>query len=255
MVQTNLHTFNKMKRSLILLLVIGWMLSCNRESAPDCFQTGGVDASEHRILSAFDKIELRDYIHYELLQSSDYAVEINGPRNLLNDIITDVKDGKLLVSNGNTCNFVRSYKRGITVRISAPRFGAIDHFGSGDVSSIDTLNQSRFEMNFRHATGHVNLKLHCDSVSLLMHTGSADCNASGFAKTTELFANGLGFLDASGLNTDNVFIRQSSIQTLKAQATGYMYCLILSRGDVQMFDHPQGADIEDLGSGDLVFMN
>lgn len=230
-------------------------LSCNREDAPDCIQTGGEQASENRTMEAFNNIELRDYIQYELVHNDEYAIEIIGPGNLLKDIITEVKDGKLIVSNGNTCNFVRSYKRKIKVRILAPRFGEIDHAASGDVSSSDTLRQSRFIMNFRHATGQVNLKLHCDTVSLFMHTGSADCVASGISRTTELFSNGLGFLDASGLQTDNLFIRQSSIQPLKANAAGYLYCVILSRGDVYMYDNPQSTDIEDMGSGNLIFMN
>jgi hypothetical protein len=244
-----------MKYWPVYLLICLVIVSCDREESPDCFQTGGETASEYRSLEAFNRLELRDYIHYELLQSAYYAIEISGPGNLLNDITTEVKDGKLTVSNDNTCNFVRSFKRTITVRIFAPHFGEIDHFASGDVSSVDTLIQSRFLLNFRNATGRVNLQLHCDTVSLFMHTGAADCIASGISKTTELFANGLGFMDASGLQTENAFIRQTSIQTLKAQASGYMYCLILSRGDVYMYDNPQHRDIEDRGDGELIFIH
>lgn len=235
--------------NIILLISIA---GCNREDAPDCFQLGGDFAREYRELEGFNKIELRDYIQYELTQSNQYAIEISGPGNLLNDIITQVDNGKLTVTNNNTCNFVRSYKRKIYVRIYAPSFGEIDHYGSGDVVSTDTLFQSRFIMNFRHATGQTNLKLHCDSVSLLMHTGSADCIARGISNTTELFANGLGFLDAADLITNNVFIRQSSIQTLKARASGYMFCLIQSRGDVIMYDCPEQVDLEQSGSGELI---
>lgn len=230
-------------------------VSCNREDAPDCFQSSGDEATEIRPLVDFSEIELRDYIQYELVQSEQYQVEIRGPKNLLNDVKTEVSAGRLVISNGNTCNFVRSYKRKIFVRITAPEFGAIEHYASGDVSSIDTIRQSRFLMNFRHATGRVTLKFHCDTVSLLMHTGSADCTASGVSNTTELFANGLGFLDASSLKTNNVFINQSSIQFLRARASNYMYCVIKGRGDVHMLEDPQQKDIQYEGAGQVIFLN
>lgn len=244
-----------MQKEWLLFGSMFFLLACNREDAPDCFQAGGEERNVYRLLPNFNAIELRDYIQFEFAQSEEYAVEIRGPGNLLNDIVTDVRDGKLFISNQNTCNFVRSFKRKIYVKIYAPRFGEIDHYGSGDVSSADTLYQSRFLMNFRHATGHADLKLHCDTVSIFMHTGSADCVASGFANTTELFANGLGFLDASDLHSTNVFIRQSSIQTLKARGTAYMYCRIQSRGDVVMYEQPIDSDVENFGSGELIFMN
>jgi len=231
------------------------LVSCDRENAPDCFQSGGDEATEIRSLEGFSELELRDYIQYELVQSEQFGVEIRGPKNLLNDVRTDVKSGRLIISNENTCNFMRSYKRKIFVRISAPEFGVIDHYASGDVNSNDTIRQKRFIMNFRHATGRVNLKFHCDTVSLSMHTGSADCMATGISHTTELFAGGLGYLDASGLQTQNVFINQSSIQPLKAQASSYMFCLIKGRGDVLMYEEPDHSDVQIEAEGELIFMN
>jgi hypothetical protein len=240
---------------IALFLSLMVIVSCNREDAPDCIQSGGTESSEYRELAPFSRIELRDYIHYELIQADKYSVEIRGPGNLLNDITTEVRDGKLLVSNANTCNFVRSFRRKIYVRIAAPTFGEIEHYASGNVSALDTIRQSRFVMNFRHATGEVNLLMHCDTVSLFMHTGSADCNVSGEAETTELFANGLGFLDAYSLTSRNLFVNHSSIQPLKASVSDYLFCLIGSRGDVILNRAPSTMDIQDEGLGNLVFLD
>jgi len=126
------------------IVVMMSVLACNREDAPDCFQTAGEYQSVYRDLDMFNSIELNDYIQYELCDTTCYGVLITAPKNLMSDIETNVIDDKLFIRNENSCNFVRSYKNRITVRICAPEFRDIQNYATGDITVIDSIAGALF---------------------------------------------------------------------------------------------------------------
>ena len=71
---------------LLFVALLVSVSSCNREDAPDCFQSAGTYASEERSLDSFSAIELNDYIQYELYDTSYYGVLITAPGNLISRI-------------------------------------------------------------------------------------------------------------------------------------------------------------------------
>jgi len=101
----------------VLFAIMLFMLSCNKENAPDCFKRAGEYSTVTRMTEPFSSIELNDYIQIELYDTTIYFVEITAPRNLLPEIETSVNNGRLKIVNNNTCNLVRSFKNKITVRI------------------------------------------------------------------------------------------------------------------------------------------
>ena len=246
----------EMRKTFYIFLLL-WIvqISCNKESAPDCFKSAGKEVTIRRSTGVFENLELEDYIHIELVDSSDYAVELIGPSNVLPKIFTEVSGNTLYIRNENTCNFVRSFKKTVTVRIYAPSILHIENRGTGDVRSVGTLSQNYLKFENRHASGSVYLAFEGDSIAIYTHTGVSDVFVSGDVIKCELFNQGIGVIDARELRAQQAFINNSSINSIYAFATDYLFSGINFSGNNLVSGHPTLIDEEDDAEGELILSN
>jgi hypothetical protein len=233
----------------ISLLIL--FASCNKESAPDCFKKAGEIALVRRNLSAFDKLELQDYLYIELIQSEEHAVEIKGPQNLLSKIETYVDNGVLYISNGNTCNFVRSFKNDIIVKIYSPNINDIQNRGTGDITTPDTLYYPYLKIENRHAAGTVRINIIGDSLDAYTQTGVADFILNGQVLKAELFNQGVGRIDARGLKSHQTYINNSSVNDISAYCTGYLFAINYFSGNIYVTGNPDDQDLVREGTGTI----
>lgn len=243
------------QQSMLLLSIVLLLWSCNKESAPDCFKSAGEATTEKRELFPFTSIELNDYIQIELYDTTSYFVEITAPKNLIPEIETEVREGQLRVRNHNTCNFVRSFKKKLTVRIYAPAFPNIQNKGTGDITGINEIRSSYFKIENHHAAGAIRLQLNCDSTLIATHTGVCDIYLSGVSPKTSLFNQGYGVIDSRNLISSHVFINNSSISDVYAYSTEYLYASLRFSGNIYYLGHPNQVDSEIKGSGHLIKLN
>jgi hypothetical protein len=239
----------------IFLLILLVQTSCNKESAPDCFKSAGKEVTIRRSTGVFENLELEDYIHIELVDSSDYAVELIGPSNVLPKIFTEVSGNTLYIRNENTCNFVRSFKKTVTVRIYAPSISHIENRGTGDIRSVGTLYQDYLKLENRHASGTINISFEGDSVAIYTHTGVSDVFLSGNALKCELFNQGIGVIDAREMRVEQAFLNNSSINSIYAFSSNYLFSGINFSGNNYVYGHPTLIDEEDSAEGELVLSN
>jgi hypothetical protein len=238
--------------SAIILLII--LNGCDKEHAPDCLKRAGEMKSEDRTTGPFERIELRDYIQYDLVQSDGWHVEVEAPSNLLPGISTEVTDGRLLIRNRNTCNFVRSFRHRIHVRIHAPSFHHIENYATGDINVPAPLEDRYFRIENRNAAGLVTLRLDCDSADVLTHTGVCDVILRGTCDHIRLFGQGTGWMDASGLSAQTALVNNSSINFIRVRARDYLYAYTRFSGDI--FSHGTPVQVEEKheGSGTLHYV-
>lgn len=225
--------------------------SCNREDAPDCFQSAGTYATEERSLDSFSVIELNDYIQYELCDTNYFGVLITAPGNLIADIETEVEAGRLTIRNRNKCNFVRSYKSRITIRICAPDFKDIQNYATGDIITVNAIEGHRFSMDNRSAAGVHRLFLNVDTVNIATHTGVSDAIVSGQCDVVYLFNQGVGVLDARELQSQSAYVNNSSLNNMYVNVRDYLYAYILFSGSVFYEGNPASIDQTVDGSGSL----
>jgi hypothetical protein len=240
-------------KSLFPFLLV--LAACNKENAPDCLQSAGDMTTETRLLPAFNIVEIRDYIQVELYDSTETFAQITAPENLLPEIIIQQENGELVISNQNSCNWVRSFKNRIVVRLYAPEFRHITQRGTGDITAINTLTCNSFTLENRHAAGTIQLKVIVDSLAILTHTGVADVTVSGVASHAEYFNQGYGWIDARDVEAQNVFVNNSSINNVYVNSTGYLYGAIYFSGNIYYGGHPTSIDKDIHGSGEFIELN
>lgn len=238
------------------ILFLPWFLSalfvsCNNEDAPDCFKSAGDIVKESRELSSFDQLMIEDNFQIEIIQDSIYKVEIEAPKNIIPKLETSVESGVLYISNKNTCNFVRSFKPKLQLKIHAPWIREIQNRGTGDIRSPQTLFFPYLKIENRHAAGVVDLDIIGDSVFSYTQTGVADVILKGAVIKAELFNQGLGSIEAAALQTQELYINNSSINDITGYCSGYLFAINYFSGNITVFGQPVQKDIFQNGNGNI----
>ena len=96
---------------------IGYILSllvfaCNSEDANDCFQTSGDIIQVEIDVNSFDQILVNRDIELVIKEAPDFKVTVETGENLINDVEIEVIGDRLVLTDNNTCNYIRDF--GIT---------------------------------------------------------------------------------------------------------------------------------------------
>src|SRR5690348_5293144 len=98
-----------MKKGIYILL-LGAIALSSCQKLCDCAESTGSPTQETRSLSSFDRIIVDNNVNV-VLSIGPQQVTVEGGKNLLPNITTDVANGALTLKNKNICNWLRSYKK------------------------------------------------------------------------------------------------------------------------------------------------
>ena len=218
-------------KHLLLLGAIA-LVGCRREQWDDCITSTGSTRTETRELQAFDAIEVKDRIDLVLEARPAGSVAIEGGANLLGQVITEVKDGTLQISNEMRCRWVRSFKPRITVHVPIGDLCRVTLRGTGDLRCADTLRCDYFLLEQWGAEGSTELKVNVDRLDIALHTGAGDALVSGLCASTGLYCGIMAPLDARALRADTVRVNNSGVADVRCWAVHHLEAEVRSAGDV-----------------------
>jgi hypothetical protein len=246
-------------KKIIFILVLILLFSCNSENAGDCFQTTGAIVQQEVTVSSFDKILVNRDIELIIKDGLEQKVIIESGKNLLNDVEAVVVDGKLILTDNNSCNYVRNY--GVTkVFITSPNITEIRSSTQYDVRSEGVLTYPSltilaedYSAPGTFTNGNFRLEIDNNSFNVVFNNIS-----NGFisGKTNNLnvtLAAGTSRFEAQNLVAQNVAIwnRSSNDMILNPQLS--ITGKISGTGDVICLNKPQIVDVEEQYKGKLIF--
>ena len=244
------------RNSLVLLgswyLVLGTFFSdCKKEHMLDLFKSTGDITTEVRDLSPFTEIWIgNNKINIIITQANKYQVEVSAGSHLIRSITTEVRDGKLYIENENKCNFVRSYKKEITVHVYMPMLLNIYHDGSGKITGTNDLTADTIDIITKSA-GDVELLLNCYLVRTHLHS-CADITLTGTCHDHLCYATGNGFFNGENLSSDYTWVFAKTTGDIHVRVASLFIVDIESIGDVYYSGSPPFIQQELNGSGKLI---
>src|SRR6185436_10689371 len=130
-----------MRQSYLFIILFLFMFSsCKKENMCDCFKSTGSTFTEKRVLGDFDQLEVNDNIDVVLVEDTLNYAEVEAGKNLIDLIDTKIDNNQLNIANRNTCNWVRSYKKEITVTVHFKQLKQIVHYGSKEIVSSNIIH-------------------------------------------------------------------------------------------------------------------
>lgn len=251
-----------LKKSLLIFPFLSLLLltGCNTEDAPDCFQTAGRIVEKEIPVEPFDELIVYKNINLFIEQGEEHKVIVETGENLMSEISAEVVDGRLILRNDNSCNFVRDYN--ITdIHVTVPDLTWLQNAGNRLIKSegelhfpniwLRSLNQERAKGVY--TVGDFDLYLVSDYVRV---TGDDFSNffLQGETDYLNLFmANGDGRVEARDLVAGTVEIQHRGTNKLIVNPQEMLKGEIRSTGDVISVNRPPVVEVEVFYSGKLIF--
>lgn len=177
--------------------------SCKKESMFDCLKSTGDIQLERRNISPVSDVVVHDNITVIFIQDSISFIEVSAGENLLPLISTEIQDGRLIIENRNTCNWVRDFSVPINVYVHTPKLKKVKSFGSEKIYSLGTLHCDIIEADNR-GTGDIELNVIADEV--YSKHGIGDNIFTGNADYLYVFNTSTGYSICSGLSVNRATI-------------------------------------------------
>jgi hypothetical protein len=198
----------------------------------------------------YDEIGVSGWFDVNLVDGSEGQITLRGEENLLEHIITEVKDGKLSIRVEKGYNLKpSSWKEGIAITVPVEKISALALSGSGDIVSKKTLRADNFSTAMS-GSGDITLDLEVGSLSTSM-SGSGDITLRGTAKDFEATISGSGDIKAYDLEADNVDATVSGSADIKVTAHKMLKARVSGSGDISYRGNPEKIDTKTSGSGDI----
>lgn len=244
------------KLPYILLIVL--IFACDSENASDCFQKTGKIIQDEVTLVAFNKILVNRDIEL-IVKEGAQKVVIETGENLVNDITAVVVDNQLILTDNNTCNYVRNY--GVTkVYVTAPNISEIRSSTQYDISSDGILTYPDLTILSEDfgAPGTItngNFRLQIDNNSFrLVFNNLSNCFVSGNTNNLHItFASGNGRFEGENLNAQNIQIWHRGTNDMIVNPMQRIQGIISSVGNVISKNRPNKVIVEELYKGRLIF--
>ena len=248
----------KMKR-IIFIISIFLIFACDSENAGNCFQKSGSIIQQEIIVDSFHKILVNRDIELIIKEGIEQKVVIETGVNLLNDVKAIVLDGKLVLTDNNSCNFVRDY--GITkVYITAPNITEIRSATQYDISSDGVLTYPSLtilseDFNVPDSFTNGNFRLQIDNSSFnIVFNNLSNCFVSGKSNNLNItFAAGTSRFEGRNLIAQNVTIWNRSSNDMIVNPQQSISGLISGPGNVISVNTPPIIEVEEVYKGRLIF--
>ncbi len=184
-----------------------------------------------------------------LTQGNTQKIEMEGQKNILENIKHDVKNGVWGIAFNEN---VRESKH-VTIRITLATLEQIGLIGSGEISSTNTFSGLNIlDINIA-GSGEVHLSYQAQKSEVNL-SGSGEAELSGTSKQFSIKLSGSGEVSAADLKTDNCEVHISGSGDASVHASNQLSSFISGSGDVEYSGSPS-VNAKISGSGEVTKIN
>lgn len=235
-------------------------------SATSCVKTShslpldeGQRVTESRFLKGFEKIEIVGSPTVYYTQADSFSVEVTGPENYIEDILTEVNAKSLVIRNRGkmgVVNFQLNGSNKISVHVTSPDLIAISLNGSGDFISKQRIDTDNMDISLR-GSGDIDIAdLICDRCDINL-IGSGDIDLKRLeAQRTSASLIGSGDIDLKLNNVLNTFLAlkgSGDISADFAKGCKKVECELRGSGDISLKGNVEHFSKQKSGSGDIEY--
>lgn len=247
-----------MKIKYLYILIPVLIFGCKKKEDRTCWKVAGEQTSITRELGEWNRLFLGPHIDYVLVQDSVNYLEIDGAENLVNLIETSIQGDVLSITNGNHCNFLRSYKKKlIRVTIHFKNIINIEYQGTENLINEGVISIPYFTLLIKDGAGPVSLNVNSQYFYGTISHGYGDLTLNGTINYLNLNISSNGFcntrqatiidsLDVISATPVDCSINMDNVPT---------HVEIRGSGNILQYGYPSTLKINQYGTGRLIDSN
>jgi hypothetical protein len=236
-----------MKTTKLLFTLVLSILTCIGAMAAN----GNSDKTEIRNVSNFKGIKVSTGIDLYITMGTTEEVKIVADDEIIDDLITEVKDGTLRIYMKQSNNWF-NWNSGNQTRkayVTVKELESIDASSGSDVKSENTLKGEDLEVSASSGSD-VELDIYYKNLSLDTSSGS-DAKISGKTKNFDAEASSGSDIKAQDLESSICKVKVSSGSDATVNVSDELYANASSGADVNYYGNPQVKDIDESSGGDV----
>lgn len=184
---------------------------------------------------------------FKLIEGKVGTITIKGDANLMDYIVTEVKDGNLIVKVKKGTNIKPTET--IVVTVPYESINSVSLAGSGDIENSGTINSDDFDVSLA-GSGDINLNINTNTVESSI-AGSGDIELSGSTQNLMTKIAGSGDFNGKNLKSVNVTAKITGSGNANVVCNGELVARITGSGDVKYSGTPTNKDTKVTGSGSV----
>jgi hypothetical protein len=197
-------------------------------------------------LDKFDAVGLAISADVFLTQGNSQSVKIEAQNNIIENLVTDVENGRWKIKFDKN---VREHD-GIKIWITIPTLKEASVSGSGDIVGESSFNGLDLLNLAVSGSGSIRLDYQANRSEAAI-SGSGDMKLSGSVSEIAIRVSGSGDVDAFDLTTKSCSVRISGSGDVSVHPDDYLDAAIAGSGDVYYKGQPK-VKSKISGSGDVV---
>jgi hypothetical protein len=232
-----------MKRGLILSLIV-LVMAMTTGSA-----SGQASNKESRDLKGFTRVNFGVSGDLYINIGKEFKLELEGSKSLLEDIVTEVSSGKLIIKKEN---WRMNMNEKVTIRITMPELDGLGVSGSGKAEVLDPIKTTDLDLSVsgsgRLVTGEIAVtNIECG----ISGSGSIEIRGNGTAVDGEISISGSGNYSGEALKMTTAEISISGSGNCSCSVVDSLEAHVSGSGNVTYSGKPEKVDARVSGSGKI----
>jgi len=210
------------------------------------FIYGQSTEKETRNLSGFTKVSFGVPGNLYIRFGSDYKVVLEGDKDFLAEIETEVSSGKLVIKKDSWNNF---NNKKVVVNITMPSLEGLGVSGSGQAEVVDVLKAGAIDLGVSGSGKLILNELTAKSIDCgISGSGDVIIKGGGSAEKADISISGSGSYSGESLKIDLADISISGSGNCTCHVTGSLEAHVSGSGSVSYLGNPK-VDARVSGSG------
>jgi Putative auto-transporter adhesin, head GIN domain len=239
-----------MNKSIVLLAAL--MLSTVTHAqwwGNEKVKGNGNMTTETRTTGDYDGIKSAGSMDFILVAGAEGKIKIEGEENLLKHIITEVKNGNLIVKVEKGINLRPSFNKTIKITIPFKDINKVSLAGSGDLWNEDKITATDLDVSLA-GSGDIVLDIETTSVEGSI-AGSGDLTLKGSTNNLVAKIAGSGDFHGFGLQANNTVVSVAGSGDAQVVSNVSLKARVAGSGDIEYRGKPDKEDTKVSGSGSI----
>ncbi|WP_425075596.1 head GIN domain-containing protein [Psychroserpens sp. S379A] len=235
-----------MKNSILLIALI---FSVTFSYADKKIKGNGNMTKTTRTTSDYDGIKCAGSFDYVLVSGTEGNITLEGESNLLEYIVTEVKDNQLIIKTKKNISLKPSNNKTIKVTIPFKDISSVALAGSGDLWTEDVINSTNFEVALA-GSGDIVLDLNASNTEGKV-AGSGDLTLKGNTNKLEAKVAGSGDFHGFNLQSNHTEVSVAGSGDAEVVSNESLKARVAGSGDIEYRGNPKTEDTKVSGSGSI----
>ena len=200
-----------------------------------------------RTTGDYDGLKAAGPMDFKLVSDKEGNISIKADANLMEFIVTEVKDNKLIVKVKEGYNLKPSGTIIITVPYKS--ISSVSLAGSGDIENTGTIKAEKFKTSLA-GSGDIDLNINAETTESNI-AGSGDIKLEGTTTDLTVKITGSGDFEGNNLENTDATVKITGSGGANVVCNGKLIVRITGSGDVNYSGKPTNKDTKITGSGSV----